>query len=428
MKLTVTGDMADWKAGQVLKRDKDVIAYYRAIVNFDRAKPIDMDDDAILFCVEKIEGDDEDAEIARIELIEAGGVVEETEEQASNVSAIGNAVAQFAVRMASFLGSKSDYGKDVAELADARLTQKKGPAVIALDLSKDFTADQIDGLPEPGSPAKGQVSNNPDRYTETVVVDGVTKKKPASFYSKMCDASKAGHPIKEAIDALDLAIGEKNVPAQFKHYKGMTKEQRTAERAALKSRRDTIKSNTVTAVKVVKLMTTINKMPRCGVRFFMDDKDETKVKNTPVCIVLFDKKADGSVGDARHPLSVGSFLTLKPDVAKAAGGLLSHLIETTGRGTKTTTTGEPAKGYDMDVYDANMGLMWNYAEKVRADDKLRGALYHRMMSKGGEDLLLNTFRLSQWLDSLTAKEDLSKLYAKLEADLAAGTVKDKKAA
>lgn len=420
-KYTVTGDLGSFKTGQVLKREKEIIAYHRAVLDEGADKPSDLSDEVILACVEKIEGDNEDAELQRIELMEAGGVTPDEIIGAVNVSAQSSPIAIAAANMAAKISDHTS--QDVNELIDAKEITKKGPAVIALDFSRDFTPEQIDAMPVPGSTA--EKTNNPDRYSEKVVVKGEEKKRPASYYGKLHDSSKIGQPIMIALN--DMALAQADDAAASAAYKRMTKTERTAETARLSQRRTTGRTNMILAVKVLKQFSTVNAMENCGVRFFFEDAkakpEDRRIKNTPACIIVFDKHEpiNGS------PISVGKFLRLKPDAIKH-DAKLADLLETSSKKKPAAGTGAAEQAaYSLDVMVPNTGLMYFYTEKLRHDDKLLGAYYNRLNTS--DDFVLNTFRLAEWFEMVTTKPELAKRYAKINAELAvSGSTQPVKAA
>jgi hypothetical protein len=68
----VTGDIDSFKQNQVLTDPKEIASYYRTIANEGADNPTSLTDAQILAIVSSIEGDDEDSEVERVQLIEAG--------------------------------------------------------------------------------------------------------------------------------------------------------------------------------------------------------------------------------------------------------------------------------------------------------------------------------------------------------------------
>jgi hypothetical protein len=407
MKLTVTGTIGNFKAGQVLKRDKDAIAYYRTILDDGVDVPSPLDDDTILDAINAVEGDDEESEQKRITLMEAGGVVDVFHDVA--ITAGSNPIAQHASKLAAKISAATFA--DVEIFIAAKKAVKRGPAVVALGLSRDFTQEDIEGMPEAGSTS--QQTNNPDRFSD--IIGG--KKVPASFYAKLFDSSALGAPILLKLNGMDKALKSPPDADAPVEYKRMTKSEKTAERANLSQARTDGRGNLVTAVKLLKKMARINRMENCGARFFYEDaKAEHKtIKNSPACMIVYDKHEPANVS----VLTVGGFNALKPDTI-AGNAKLADLLETSSKPPKpAVATGVPAN-YDLDVYIANTGLMVGYIEKLRADEKLMGNFYARLNTVAGQDFLANVFRLEEFLDTVTSKDELKKAYTKQEAALAAG--------
>lgn len=67
---TVTGDIGVFKGGDVLTSRKLIADYYRTATNEGADAETKLTDEQILALVDKIDGDNEDAEVERVILIE----------------------------------------------------------------------------------------------------------------------------------------------------------------------------------------------------------------------------------------------------------------------------------------------------------------------------------------------------------------------
>lgn len=325
-----------------------------------------------------------------------------------------------------------DTMDDIADYITSKQDAARGPVTVCIDLQRDF-GDEILNWPTPGS--KESDTNNPDKFTLSVVVDGDTKKKPASFYSLVFDSTKRGKRIAANVAAIDAAEkGSADAPAFFTElhgkeaaalyasYKRMTKAERTAERARETQDKTNARGVLVKAVKVTQQMARINSMEKVGVRFFMvTTKDEDGVtdikvlKNTPKPIVIYDKTEAANA----TPVSVDTFLSYDVDTAKANGGTMGDLTETAGRDGSGGTPQAGGKGQVPRITSVEQfeGYTAEYAAYLQSEAG-KANMLKSVAGKNPELMIQSLCEIADALDSITTK-----LRPKYEAILEAKATK-----
>jgi hypothetical protein len=359
MQITVTGNIGTFKGGQVLTTDKDIVRYHRVMVNEGADKPTTMSDDAILAAVKSVEGDSEDAEMARVALLETGGAVSVS---AVNMSSLTGVPAE-AAKLAAIAAKDASLMSHVHELSEANVMQKRKGLTVALSLGEAYTADELAQFPIPGT----ETGNNPDRYTvEGKNAKGVKTNKKRSFYRDFAEFTPEGAELKAKLQSIrdDASLGDKE------------KETRAA---GLETRLDYLASVYASAVAFIVQLETINTMFADKVEAVIQEGDdgEGSYSNStkPMLVIDLIKKGESKV------MSVGAFLALKPKAAEGKG--FKELIATSsrkGKGDHTATdTKIPSADKATDVILALVNFF---------DDKDSYAKLAKAVAKEGGDQLI----------------------------------------
>lgn len=365
-------------------------------------------------------------------------------------AAAGNApVRKLALTFVDDLSEETNA--DIEATLDAKEVVKRAPLAVLADLERDH-GDDLDAFPtvDAGKPDKdGNIpipaGNNPDYYS----IPGGTDSKgnritiKGSFYADYADNTVPGKAITRRIAGIDAAeAGKSDAPAV---YKRMTKDERTSAKARETQRRSDLRAIIKRAMKVYQQMRRLDEMPAIGWRVQMqevrdtagnvqwveaeegqkaDDKgralDEHGAPipvmapmNTPKPMVIYNKAQP----ERPTVLSISTFLALDVQKAKANGGKMADLLETTTRG--SDEEGQSGADTQQDV-----GLLKNptelYDVGVRVnhyfDDADQMAALHKLLS-GKSDKRLPLVRvlgdLRVELNNLFQRESVQRDYLAL---------------
>lgn len=307
--------------------------------------------------------------------------------------------------------------------------QTRGPAAMALRLTADHGSDAIVDWPEPGSKEGSTGNRLPDKFTTTYIVDGVNKRKPASFYSLVVADTDRGVSIGLAIAELDQieklaepspqwvdAYGEdKDAKEMWLKYKAYTKAERAQERARLVNDRTNFRGLVVKGTRVVKHMAKVNAMSKVGVTFAYEpkktnDKDEERVlKNTPAIVVLYSKGEQGGAFDPTADVStctIDTFLSYKVDTAIANGGSLKDLIATAARDTGNKSPQKDSKNKVPAISNRNMlgSFINELASYIGTNEGKAEMLALTAEKDEGKMTIIALCIIADRIDSITSKQ------------------------
>lgn len=230
----------------------------------------------------------------------------------------------------------------VRTVTSANETIKIAPLAMLMRVRKDAgDGDELKGRkvmsewPIPGTTKVN--SNNPDKYSYTVKVNGENKSRNSSFYADMWDATDDGKVQNEEIAKISYASQDPPPADADETYARMHPRDRNAAKSKWSQRRNSSITLLRKAARLEHQFTAIEET--CGkVEVFVarkrDDKgnETSDLMNTPRPIIIGPRGP--MFAKESEVVSISSFLNMKPDVAATKGGTFQALKETNKRDTK----------------------------------------------------------------------------------------------
>lgn len=312
--------------------------------------------------------------------------------------------------------------EDVATYIEDKQAVKRGPIILCNDMMADYGIEAIASWPEPGSKAGETGNEQPDKFTMSQTVDGVTKKKPMSYYSILFDSTKKGREIALGLRAVDMADkGEANGPEgydveSFKQLKRVFPVDRKAERATLSQARTDARNALIKGVQILKQWARVEQMEKVGVRWSMKDSGEKYpadyenealrgkpimvLRNTPKPVVLWNK-LEASEATA---VSVDTFLSYNVEAALKNGGGIGDLAETASRDGSAGEANAGAAGQVAHITNTAQyeGFVAELAAKMQTDEG-RADMLRIAAGKNGQAFRISLCIIAEAIDSITTK-------------------------
>lgn len=314
------------------------------------------------------------------------------------------------------------FSAHLKKAADAKEDLDGAPLLIAGDLTRTYSNEDLLAMPEPGSGTKkwkeshphllspSGIPNVPTDHYKTLAADGTEIS--GTVYGDMLDASELGKGYVTAMDQLDavktLNSGGKaldNTPETFIALKDDVRALE-ATRARYASRRGNTINKLRKGVQYVQQCARLKELPAIGVR--LANKDMDIASKMPKPIILY-RKDVGEEGVAAPPVSLSTFIRYDVAAAAAAGGLLPHLTSTIKREKKKgqgKKGGTDAEATSIGLPNAKQAIAYaNMLNQYFGDDDRVSPLYVKLNTKGEErvDALKTIFALKDNVDALCAK-------------------------
>lgn len=435
--------MGPFKEGQVLTKPSDMVAYHRALLDFEApgtSKP--LTDEQILAVINAHKADNADAETARNEALEEMLTAGDGNDTATNDDNADdkagdtgdgkdkvsddtipaerqNDVERDAKNAASAMAGDEAMQEHIREVIKAGRTVKMGPLVVMLDLRRIYPDQAVrSAWPKPGSSWKTRPpgSNEPvDKRRILVRGKNGLKPKTVSTYDLMFAAMPVGHDLEQRITAIDQREANKAAGKPYLQVAGWKDFDYDAARDTLVGDRTQGRTLLKRAVKLDRQL-----IAALELRVPKDKLDENGRGNG--VIVDWKKNKAGSPEDTRYGilvtdqrdgtstrLSIDQFLGLSvaeamdPANVAAKGGVFDAFIQSGGGEqepeTPTTTS------LDSDAVVAEMGLIasWLTIEENRTTFKKR--------FKENADFMVSVIEFHDEVHELCNNPDTRKRYA-----------------
>lgn len=293
---------------------------------------------------------------------------------------IGNAVHAKALGYAAKTGTAIDLVMVTG--ADAKDLYKLTPINLMNAIRSNLTADEVDGLPLPGSRWNdgGVANNNCDIFQyKDPSASSDAKPKEVSFYVAWSDNTPEGRNVCQELDyckrIFKTGMRTDDIPEAWKAKYDNPHASELREKY-LSGRRDTIRGAYKEAVKLIWQMDMVNELETFTPK--LNDKGEQIIGNdgkpvlekTGGCSCHTEGNEviveDPTKRNSWKPYSVGAFLRLNPKHAAEQGGSFAALKATEKRPPKTPVTpGTPALNsvQTPDTMDKVGVLLHSYLDK-----------------------------------------------------------------
>lgn len=339
-------------------------------------------------------------------------------------------------------GSAYDYAskmddklaEDLETSAKAALENKRGGAVIALDLIRLYGKDTIETVwPEPGSKAEAGKSVIGNRAADNFKAqvrkeDGTTGEGNRSWYQVYVDNSPRGKDLLRQLDSVKaVKAGESDNPAILEEHKALRNDaiKLAVHKAAIEGKRNNAKSALIRAVNLIQRMHFLNTKTDMHCELILEDDGTPAMSNKLVYVK--DKKDEKKF----NILTIGQLLALKV----IEGGTYSAISGSTTRPPKTGTGTQPVevKIEKVEDFDKVTAVYATFIDRInesiaRQDMKAYNALLTHLNAAGTGDLLLSLNSVMNFIEGLLSKPSLSRRLADLLAKEKADSKADKQAA
>lgn len=306
------------------------------------------------------------------------------------------------------------FSDDLETSAKAALENKRGAAVIMLDLFRLYGKDTVENVfPVPGSKKWEQNDNQPfDKYkVPKTLEEGSTAER--SWYSDFIEASPRGKDLfaqRESIKKSGTEGAKAEVMPEHQHLIG-DKRKRVAARAAIDGKINNFKAAIVRAVNLAKRLAFVNQST--GMEAILMTEDDGKpVESTK--LVYIEDKSNKTVSDV---ITIGQFLALKV----AEGATYSAIVGTTQRAPRTPEATVEVKVETLPQFDAVVTEVHTFIDKIneaigKKDMKAYNALLTHLNGAGSDDILLSMNAVMNFFEGMLSKPGISKRLADLLAD------------
>lgn len=304
-----------------------------------------------------------------------------------------------------------EFDKKITILADAAIENKRGAAVIMLDLFRLFGEETVcEVWPVPGTykPGNGgakavHAGDNEAWDKEDTSIqkeDGTTSKGVKSFYSDIVALSSLGHDWKNSEDAAKKVIGDVKASKP------------DASAAGLKI--GTFKTAIARATNLAKRIAFLNNKTEVTVEVIKEADGSVKKSNK---VLYIRNSKDASKFDI---ITIGQLLALKV----VEGGTYAAITGTTQRASKSGTG--PQEGVvpevnSLDMFDKVTASYANFFDKLneainKKDMKAYSALLTRLNAAGSDDLLWSLNTIMNGIEAILSKPGVEKRLGALLAD------------
>lgn len=331
-----------------------------------------------------------------------------------------------------FYATKLDdaaFQEHLAVNAEAALENKRGAAVIGLDLIRIYTREVISGeWPIIGSTDKTHPGGNRQTHKyPTIVKDTATgEDKPGTgdWYADLFDGSPDGKAWKVKSDSLNaVKKGEKGKHVLPEHASLEGDEVALiAERSYLDNQRTTKKNAIIRSVNLIQKMDRINEETEAKC-VLVTKEDGTPARSNKLVYIKNTKDETKF-----RVLTIGQALGLDIDKAKASqfGATYLALIGTKQRKPKTPEGGaQNIKVETLPQYDDWAASGATFFDRLVSDAKATNQFLTHLNSAGTDDLILSMDAIQMGIDGYLSKPGISKRLAELKAE---GRTAKKKAA
>jgi len=334
--------------------------------------------------------------------------------------AIGDQVRAKALSYAAKTGTAVDLA--VVSFADTKHEATLGPIKLYLAMKANLSAEEIDGLPMPGSKWNDKLPDGSNQPTPDIVQwkdpskpDG--KAKEISFYVVWADGTPEGARVVKELEWCSRAADDKmkkdDIPADWmKKYASSPVELRK-RKIYLENRRGNVRKAYKDAVKLLWQLDMVNELDGC----------EAEIDEANGSIIVANKlkpRAEWKV------MSVGAFTKLKPAKALETGGAYADLMLTAERGKKeakaTPANGVPAVNsiQTPETMDKVAVAFHNYLDKLMKDKA--GSDYANLLKHltgpGGAQSVHTLGSIRKELNALFRMDTIQSIYDREEQDTA----------
>lgn len=303
------------------------------------------------------------------------------------------------------------FERDLETFAQAALENKRGGAVIMLDLFRNYGQETIEAVwPKPGSykPGQGHLdteagSNEPWDKEDTSItkVDGTTGKGTKSFYQELVDLSPKGNALLAERTELKKVVGD---------VKGVK-----PKLSLVESKRTSYKSAIIRAVNLAQKMAFCNAKTGLQCEVVMDvDDNGNNIVAYGTKLIFIKSKTDQTKFDV---ITIGQFLALKV----SEGATFLQITGTTQR--KPRAAAAPMEvninsSGDFDVVTAAYATFIDRIEEAmnKKDMKPYNGLLTHLNSDNSTDLLLSMNKIVNFFEPLLSKPGISTRLAKALGD------------
>lgn len=343
LSFTVTGDIGAFTAGQVLTDEANVATYYRTVANEGADRPTKLTDKDILAIVLSVEGDNEDAEMERVSLIEAGKV------PAANVPKANVTMSAARKELEALeLGKRADNNDTLTahlvKVSDAKQWLSSCAYFIMKDFEAQYGRDVLLTFPIIG--ARSHDENdlptghpNPDCYKRPTKRKGGGKGQAMDYWHKHFAAGLK--PIREMHDAIAAEkakegaakLGERQLEAFENKYSARIESATGKVKQALELFQQLERAANYPACVISWEKERVFKWEDDGTTPVIDPKTKRQAFTWEVAEVekpIYVEDADKET-KLYYQYSIQQFLSLDFDKANENGGTFEALIDTVKR-------------------------------------------------------------------------------------------------
>jgi hypothetical protein len=324
-------------------------------------------------------------------------------------------------------GSAFDYASrmddqlanDLETSANAALENKRGAAVIALDLERIYGHDTIvNTWPVPGSKADAgtrSIGNRvADKYKAQVrKEDGTTAEGERSWYQEYIDNSPRGKDLLRQLDSIKAVKAGEDSPIILEEHKAYRNDARmlAVRKAAIEGKRNNAKAAIVRAVNLLQRIHFLNTQTEMVAELIKED--DAPVKSQKL-IYVYDKKDQKKF----NILTIGQLLALKV----IDGGTYAAISGTTNRAPKSGTGPQEAdvKVDSIQQFDKVTAAYANFIDRIneavdKKDLKAYNAFLTHLNADGSGDLILSMNSIMEFIEGILSKPTISRRLADLLA-------------
>jgi hypothetical protein len=303
-------------------------------------------------------------------------------------------------------------------LAEAALQNKRGGAVIMMDLHRIYTADVINTVwPVPGTKAdNGRMIGNrlAAKFATTVRKDdGTTGEGTVDWFAEYVRNSKRGKRLYAERESLRAVGQDEKGPNVLEEHKALYGDRIKIKgaKSAIDNKIANAKAALVRAVSLSQRMDFCNKSTGMGCEISKEEDGSPIASNRLVYVY---NTQDRSKFDL---ITIGQFLALKNITEGAA---YSAIV-----GSSTRKKKEVAKAdytiNSLDAFDlvsAEYATFWDKLEEAtsKKDMKAYNALLTRLNAAGSDDLILSMNKIMNSIETVLSKPGISDRLSKLLAD------------
>jgi hypothetical protein len=405
---TASETMEDYTMTTITMKDvAEHFAAYKAKFNEDCELPLDA--------IEQIMEEATDDEAMLQGMYEAQHTDDEDDRSDDAVPAVADTTEGSAYAYAEKMDPAMSEHLEV--LAEAALQNKRGGAIILMDLHRLYGEDIVNDIwPVPGSKAdNGRMLGNrlAAKYATTVrKEDGTTGEGTVDWFGEFIRYSPRGKVLYAQKESL-RGIGQKetgpHILEEHKHLIGDAVKLKGAK-SAIDGKISNAKASLVRAVQLSQRMAFCNKSTGLGCEISKDDDGQPAASNKLIYVY---NTTDRSKFDV---LTIGQFLALKNITEGAA---YSAIV-----GSSTRKKKEVAKvDYSinsLEQFDTVVNALATFVDKMeqataKKDMKAYNALLTRLNAAGSDDLVLELNSAMNFIESLLSKPVLADRLAKLLA-------------